>query len=164
MQTHFEIERKFLVKFFPDSVNRAEKHEIVQAYSKVGNEVERVRSVDGVHFFKTIKKGHGLKRIETEFEISKKDYDAVLNKCAGKIIEKERFKISLEDNLVAEIDVYKNKFFNKKPLCVVEVEFPNVEKANSFQAPKWFGEEVTFDKRFENSVLAQTGENVTISK
>ena len=35
-------------------------------------------------------------------------------------------------------------------------EFPNKEKANSFEVPSWFGEEITYDKSYKNKNLAST--------
>ncbi len=36
----------------------------------------------------------------------------------------------------------------------VEVEFQSEEQANGFNPPEWFGEDVTFDKRYRNSYLS----------
>ena len=39
------------------------------------------------------------------------------------------------------------------PLKFAEVEFTSVEEAENFAAPDWFGEDVTFDARYQNSNL-----------
>lgn len=38
---------------------------------------------------------------------------------------------------------------------MAEIEFPDIEAANSYKAPDWFGEDVTMDSRFHNSSLSQ---------
>jgi len=36
----------------------------------------------------------------------------------------------------------------------VEVEFPSEEEAEAFEAPDWFGQDVSLDVRFKNAALA----------
>jgi CYTH domain-containing protein len=38
---------------------------------------------------------------------------------------------------------------------MAEVEFESEEQANAFEAPGWFGEEVTFDGRYHNSYMSR---------
>jgi CYTH domain-containing protein len=76
----------------------------------------------------------------------------MLPKCDGRIIKKKRYVIPLEDSgLMAELDIFDEPF---APLKIVEVEFPSVEAASSFDAPDWFGEDVSHDRRFRNAILA----------
>ena len=39
--------------------------------------------------------------------------------------------------------------------CMAEVEFPDIDSANAYNAPAWFGLEVTMDSRFHNSSLSK---------
>ena len=41
------------------------------------------------------------------------------------------------------------------PLIMAEVEFETEEAANAFEAPEWFGEDVTFDGRYHNSYMSR---------
>ena len=41
----------------------------------------------------------------------------------------------------------------------MEVEFPSVEAMNSFEAPAWFGEDVSESAKYHNSVLSGGGTN-----
>ena len=42
---------------------------------------------------------------------------------------------------------------------MVEVEFPDEETAKKFTPPPYFGDEVTFDKRFHNSNMSTMSES-----
>ena len=44
-----------------------------------------------------------------------------------------------------ELDVFEGLF---EGIVVAEVEFPSIEEAESFAAPEWFGEDVTYDGRY----------------
>ena len=46
---------------------------------------------------------------------------------------------------------------NLSGLIVAEIEFDSVEKAEGFQPPKWFGKDITSDKRYKNAHLSQDG-------
>ncbi len=67
---------------------------------------------------------------------------------------KFRFKIQLNDMDVAEIDIFQNKFKNLTDHKTVEVEFKSDELAENFIIPDWFGEEITYDKRYKNKNLS----------
>ena len=51
-----------------------------------------------------------------------------------------------------ELDIFEGDL---APLIIAEVEFPSIEEANSFTAPNWFGEDVTYDGHYHNSHLSQ---------
>ena len=38
---------------------------------------------------------------------------------------------------------------------MAEVEFPSIEEAESFAAPEWFGEDVTYGGRYHNSAMSR---------
>ena len=50
-----------------------------------------------------------------------------------------------------ELDVFDAPY---EGLILAEVEFPDESSANSFTAPDWFGEDVTFSKIYHNSTLS----------
>jgi CYTH domain-containing protein len=49
-----------------------------------------------------------------------------------------------------ELDVFEGTL---APLKFAEVEFDSVEEADSFTAPDWFGEDVTFEAKYKNNNL-----------
>ena len=53
-----------------------------------------------------------------------------------------------------EVDIYAGPLAG---LVVAEVEFPDLAAALCFQAPAWFGREVTEDSAFRNAALARAG-------
>jgi CYTH domain-containing protein len=146
-----EIERQFLVDRLPQL---PEKYELLrQGYVALLPEI-RIRQIGDSHFQLTIKRGAGLVREEWEMEISRQEFDSLAKRlCPGTcMIEKRRYKIPLEDGWVAELHVHAGHLsgFN-----YVEVEFPDVETAQKFVPPSWFGGEVTEDARFSYGTLAQ---------
>ena len=42
---------------------------------------------------------------------------------------------------------------------MAEVEFTSKEDANSFEKPAWFGEEVTYDRKYHNSYMSLHAED-----
>ena len=52
-----------------------------------------------------------------------------------------------------ELDVFSGTY---EGLMLAEVEFPNIEAAEQFVPPSWFGEDVTFSGKYQNSRLSQT--------
>ena len=145
-----EIEKKYLLKKLPD-LNPYEYHKIEQAYLCTGP-VVRVRREDEKYYMTY--KGSGLmSREEYNLPLNAESYDHLKKKADGNIISKTRYLIPLEkDNLMAEVDVFEKPF---APLIMAEVEFESEEQANAFEAPEWFGEEVTFDGRYHNSYMSK---------
>lgn len=147
-----EIERKYLVPKLPDNYKNYPKEEIAQAYLCT-SPVVRIRRSNEDYYLTY--KGSGLMvREEYNLPLTRESYEHLLPKADGRIIEKTRYRIPLENNLTAELDIFENDL---APLQLVEVEFESVEKANSFLPPDWFGEEVTNSDRFHNSYLSRHG-------
>ena len=145
-----EIEKKYLLKELPD-LSSCEHHKIEQAYLCTGP-VVRVRREDEKYYMTY--KGSGLmSREEYNLPLTAESYEHLKKKADGNIISKTRYLIPLEkDHLVAEVDVFEKPF---APLIMAEVEFESEEQANAFEAPEWFGEEVTFDGRYHNSYMSK---------
>ena len=154
-----EIEKKYLVTDSADiqkMVKSFKTTNITQAYLEVGDTERRVRSKGDKYFYtvKQKKSADGLIRAENEREISKEEFEQGLKEHIGNIIDKTRTKVPLGDDLYAELDIYKGEL---QGLLSVEVEFPNEEAVGKFQAPAWFGADVTADKRYKNQNLAMNG-------
>ena len=147
-----EIERKFLTKEIPFSLEQYRFAKISQSYISFSPTI-RIRQSD-TNYFLTVKgKGH-LAREEFEMQLTKEQYQALEKKCDTPPVIKKRYYVPLKDNLVAEIDFYEGK---SKGLITTEVEFCSEQAATCFVAPDWFGKEVTFDSRYKNTNLSLHG-------
>jgi adenylate cyclase len=150
-----EIERKFLV--IPEKVPRLPKGNLIeQGYLVFQNPpsvpVElRIRRVNEADCFLTIKSGSTPSRLEVEWAIGKDQFARLWAFTEGRRILKRRHRISLENHLTAELDIYEG---HQAGLQTVEVEFSSEAEASAFTPPGWFGTEVTRDKRYANAELA----------
>lgn len=149
---NYEIERKFLVKELPSNLNDYKKLKICQGYICT-EPTMRLRQQDDEYIF-TFKSAGRIKRIEFEYELSLGQFENLWKKVETSMIIKNRYLIPLKNELIAELDIYEE---NLKGFANVEVEFSTIEDANLFIPPEWFGEEVTFDKRYSNSQLSIFG-------
>lgn len=148
-----EIEKKFLLKEIPTDLDKYECLNLVQAYIST-DPVIRLRNNNNEEYFLTLKsKGH-LVREEIEFPLTKEQFQNLWPKIESKVIKKKRYLIPLQNNLIAELDIYED-FLDS--LTTVEVEFPSKLEAERFKAPDWFGKDVTHDSRYKNSSLALYG-------
>lgn len=146
-----EIERKYRVAHLPEHLSDYPSHLIEQAYLCT-NPVVRVRRQDSDYILTY--KGSGLMvREEYNLPLTREGYEHLLKKADGNVITKKRYAIPLgRGGLTAELDLFSGKF---QGLMIVEVEFPDEAAANTFQAPDWFGEDVTFSTKYHNSVLSR---------
>lgn len=147
-----EIERKFLVSQpLPDlGPGKA----VRQGYLTPARETRatvRVRLVDNLHAFLTIKSGLGLSRIEVELPLNIDHFEALWPLTEGRRVFKTRYEIALPGGRAAEFDVYEGHLSG---LMTVEVEFDSEADARLFVPSSWFGQEVTGDPRYQNAALA----------
>ena len=84
-------------------------------------------------------------------------------KVDGRIIHKTRYVIPMScvcpENadfcstpLFLELDIFHDEL---APLILAEIEFPDEETANTYPAPQWLGEDVTFSSAYHNSTLSR---------
>ena len=144
-----EIERKYLIKTLPDRLKGYPREEISQAYLCT-DPVMRIRRKDEDYIF-TVKSGGMMAREEFEFPLPEESYYKLLPKAEGNIIEKTRYRIPDKDGLTIELDIFHGCF---EGFIMAEVEFADLNQAESYMPPSWFGEEVTMDHRFHNSRLS----------
>ena len=148
-----EIERKFLVKGDFKSLVVKETR-ITQGYlSSVPERTVRVR-IKGDKGFMTIKgigNESGASRYEWEREISVEDTKALLAICEPGVIDKTRFIVKADGDLVFEVDEF---YGENKGLTVAEIELPSED--TEFSKPAWLGEEVTGQVKYYNSMLMKT--------
>ena len=146
-----EIERKFLVNNPMKGYSQYPCREIEQGYLSSDPEI-RIRKEDNTYIL-TIKSKGSLVREEYNYQISKETYSHLLQKVDGNILTKKRFLIPLENNLIAELDIFEG---NLNCLMTVEVEFKSEEDARRFIPPNWFGKDVTYSSNYKNYNLSKT--------
>jgi len=148
-----EIERKFLIDIKPENLEIYPCIEIEQSYL-CAEPVLRIRRENEEYIFTYKSKGL-LVREEYNLPLTKEAYLKLKTKTEGRIIKKKRYLIPLDNELVAEVDIFAGDL---APLTLVEVEFIDEKSANSFIAPKWFGKEVTNEDTYQNSVLSSVSD------
>lgn len=146
-----EIERKYLVHRLPGHMENYPCRIISQGYLNT-SPVIRIRQ-DNDRYELTYKSEGLMARQEYNLPLTREAYKHLLTKIDGRLIQKKRYLVPLENHLTAELDVFEGDL---APLLLVEVEFSSEEEASSFTPPSWFGEEVTFSGKYHNSRLSQT--------
>lgn len=150
-----EIERKYLLRDLPAGVASAPSLEIDQGYlpgTRINERIRRARGADGVKYYRTIKSGSGLDRMEIEEETDQTFFDAVWPLTAGARVHKRRYLVP-EREVVWEID----EFLDRSGLWLAEVELEHVD--HMVPIPGWLADsvvrEVTFEKGYTNRALAR---------
>ena len=159
---NLEIEQKYLIK----DLNKVKKYidlekcikiKIEQGYLS-SNPTIRIRKYNDEYCitYKSRAKSSANNDIivnkEIELPLTKDSYEHMLSKIDDNLVKKTRYKIDLLNGLIAELDVFEGKL---KGLVLVEVEFESEEQAKLFNKPKWFGENVSSDKKYKNLFLSK---------
>ena len=153
-----EIEKKFLIKSLPGDLNQYQKIHVVQGYlSASGRPSLRVRKYGDEYILSYKFKERTQKEVanvakEVELPLVEESFEHLMKKVDGRIVEKNRYLIPLENDLTAELDVFEGYLDGLK---FVEVEFKSEEDAANFNPPEWFGKDVTFDVHFKNGYLSR---------
>ena len=145
-----EIERKFLPVHLPEDLERFEMHQIEQGYLNT-DPVIRIRRADDDYYL-TYKSRGLLAREEYNLPLNEESYRHLKPKADGRVIEKRRYLIPLDERLTVELDVFEGDL---APLILAEVEFESEEEANAFVPPQWLGKDVTYDTRYHNSTMSR---------
>ena len=145
-----EIERKYLVDTLPDHLETYPCRILEQGYLNT-KPVVRIRR-DNEKYELTYKSGGLMSRQEYNLPLDQASYEHLLTKIDGRLIKKKRYMIPLSSALTAELDIFEEDL---APLMLVEVEFQTEDDADSFTAPRWFGEDVTFSGKYHNSYLSR---------
>lgn len=151
-KNNIEIERKFLVKEIPGNLEEYKKLEIKQGYISI-DPVIRLRQQNNKYIF-TFKGEGTIVRQEFEYELNEEQFSALWEKVENNKITKTRYLIPLSKNLTAELDIFKE---NLEGFVNVEVEFSNLDEANDFIPPDWFGLDISEDRRYSNASLSING-------
>lgn len=145
-----EIERKWLLKSVPENLEDFPHNVIEQGYLSTAP-VVRVRRQDDDYIL-TYKGSGLLAREEHNLPLTKEAYEHLKGKIDGRLIAKTRYFIPLKDGLTIELDHFASPI---EGLYLAEIEFPSVEAAESYEAPDWFGEDVTYDPAYHNSAMSR---------
>lgn len=162
-----EIEKKFLVKNLPENLEQYEKNQIEQGYlNTIATPTLRIRKKNQEYilcykFKQKTKLNVASVSKEEELPLTREAYEHLKTKIDGRMIEKVRYLIPLENGLTAEIDIFDGFL---KGLKVVEVEFSSEEEASKFKAPDWFGKDVSLDSRYKNAQLCKISDVEEILK
>lgn len=149
-----EIERKYLLSTLPPAAENAPWLEMRQGYLPGRVIVERLRHVrdgSGERWYRTVKTGRGVVRVELEEEIERGLFDALWPLTEGRRLEKRRYLVP-EGDLLWEVDA-----FTDRPLVLAEVELPN--EAFEPTIPHWLRpfllRDVTGEVEYLNATLAR---------
>lgn len=155
-----EIERKYLVdaSVLPFEPEHFSRRHIEQGYLCT-EPVVRIRQ-DNDDYFLTYKSKGLMVREEYNLPLTKDAYEHLKTKADGRMIIKDRYVIPFSEvgdlpdaDLWIELDFFLEDL---EGLVLAEVEFPDEDSANAFQAPAWFGEDVTYSTKYHNSTLSKT--------
>lgn len=155
-----EIERKYEILNLPEDLFSYKTKKIEQGYL-CHNPTIRIRKSNDQYILtyksklgieKPQEEGSPLVNNEVELPLTEEAYLALKSKTDGNMIYKTRYLIPIENELIAELDIFEDIL---KGLYFVEVEFPDIESANRFLPPVWFGRELSSDKRFSNYYLSR---------
>lgn len=145
-----EIERKFVPVRLPENLEQYPCHEIEQGYLCTSPTI-RIRKMDDTYFL-TYKSSGMMAHEEYEMPLTKESYLHLREKTDGILIEKRRYLIPLDGTHTIELDIFYGRLDG---VTLAEVEFASVEEANAFTPPEWFGQDVTYDKRYHNSEMSK---------
>lgn len=151
-----EIERKYLLAKLPERVRSARSVEVDQGYlpgQRIQERVRRTRDAEGaLRYYRTLKSGSGLERIEIEEETTADFFEAVWPLTRGARVWKRRYFVPEADG-VWEVD----EFLDRPELALAEFEMEHAEQ--QVVIPDWLApvmvREVTFEKGYTNRALAK---------
>jgi CYTH domain-containing protein len=156
---HLEIERKYLLRSLPALPTveaKVEVSEIHQGWLPGESVRERLRRVDSgttSRFYRTIKVGTGMARLELEDETDVALFECLWPFTEGRRVRKRRYRVR-EGDCLWEIDD-----FVDRELVLAEVELSSVGGSASVELPAWLRpyvvREVTEEDGYKNENLAR---------
>ena len=148
-----EIERKYLLSAVPPEASTVEALEIEQGWLPGERLVERLRRLrwnGSEAWFRTVKSGTGLERVELEEATTAEVFDGIWPLTDGRRVRKRRYRVPAGD-LTWEIDQ-----FLDRDLVLAEVELAAAD--TPVVPPEWLQpylvREVTGEAEFEHRHLA----------
>lgn len=146
-----EIERKYLVT--DDSYKQRAFSMVAIKQGYLNRDPERTVRVrlygdSGKITVKGLTKG--IERLEFEYDIPASDAEEMLSLCEGRVLDKSRWLVKVEDGHIWEVDEFHGDL---APLVVAEIELRSADE--EFYVPPFIGAEVTGDPRYYNSSLCK---------
>lgn len=169
-----EIERRFFVermpfggKAYPNTRREYPHSEMIQFYVEGrgiedgGFRLRRQQREGEIRFYAAIKRGGGLYREEMRWRLSESEFRSLLRGKEWPFLRKTRYYLP-HDGEGVELDVFHtftigNRTSDLKGLVTAEVEFKSIRRADRFEAPDWFGKEITWERGFGNGAFARNG-------
>ena len=148
-----EIERKYLLTAVPPEAAEVEPLEIEQGWLPGERLVERLRRLrwnGSEAWFRTIKAGAGLERIEVEEATSPEVFAGIWPLTDGRRVRKRRYRVPAGDR-IWEIDEFLDRDL---VLAEVELESPNAPVVPPEWLVPYLVREVTGEPEYENRHLA----------
>ncbi|AKF11471.1 CHAD domain-containing protein [Sandaracinus amylolyticus] len=149
-----EIERKYLLSAVPDHARAFPCTQLDQGYvpgTELHERLRRTKKDGEEHFFRTVKLGRGLSRVEVEEETTREIFAKMWPLTKGKRVRKRRFAVP-EGERTWEIDE-----FLDRDLVLAEIELP--DERTEVTLPAWLAphvvREVTDEPEFVNLRLAK---------
>jgi CYTH domain-containing protein len=149
-----EIERKYLLRALPEAVRGAQSMELDQGYlpgEKLRERVRRQRDGGGEKYWRTIKLGKGVSRIEVEEPATREVFVALWAATEGQRVRKRRYLMPVGER-TWEIDD-----FLDRELVLAEIELGSPDE--HVELPGWLApyvvREVTEEPEFLNLNLAK---------
>lgn len=152
---NIEIERKYLLRALPNLPKTTDVLEIDQGYlpgEKLLERLRRQQSRDGtVRYFRTVKLGAGVERIELEDETDQRTFEHLWLLTEGRRLRKRR-------HLVPHgADSWEVDEFTDRPLVLAELELARADAP--VVIPDWLKpalvREVTDEREYTNRSLAR---------
>jgi CHAD domain-containing protein/CYTH domain-containing protein len=145
-----EIERKYLLKRMPAirGLEGVELLEIDQGYipgEKLAERVRRTRSATEVKYYRTVKLGKGISRVELEEETTERIFRRLWPLTRGKRVRKRRYRIK-DGGFTWEIDRFRDR-----RLVLCEVELPTED--THAEPPRWLRREIVRDVTGEDEFV-----------
>lgn len=148
-----EIERKWLLKCFPNTLKLLEEVEVSQGYLSTEETEVRIREythtdTNHINYLLTVKGSGDIERPEAEEYVSKSFFEEVVEIIGKPLIHKDFRKYRLPDGRVLEVSHVdagtKHEFY------YAEIEFDNIEEAESYQLeiPEII-EDITYNKYYK---------------
>jgi CYTH domain-containing protein len=151
-QPGVEVERKYLLRALPD-VQGTQPLEIRQGYLPGTRLVERLREVKSngsASWYRTVKSGAGLWRLELEEETTREVFTRIWPLTAGHRVQKLRYPVRVNG------DTWEIDQFTDRNLVLAEIELPSA--GTKVTLPPWLEplvvRDVTGDPAYSNSRLA----------
>lgn len=145
-----EIERKFLVKYWPDNLSFTKRIPIRQGYLAIDDHSEvRIREAGHVYML-TVKSLAMQERDEVDITIDRTRFQQLWALTADRRVRKWRSVARLHDHVI-ELDQFLDQHDG---LLIAEVEFPTLAALEAFEPYEWMGQEVTMDAAYKNRNLA----------